>query len=39
MVVDEGVSEFAEMVWPEPSVVYAVLTPGREGLWTAFPDF
>lgn len=38
IVVDEGVSEYAELLWPEPGVVYAVRTPGREGLWTAYPD-
>jgi hypothetical protein len=36
--VDEGVSEFRELFWPEPGAVYAVRAPGREGLWTAYPD-
>jgi hypothetical protein len=36
--VDEGVSTYAELFWPKPGVVYAVRTPGREGLWTAYPD-
>ena len=38
VVVDEGVSELHELFWPRPGVVYAVRTPGREGLWTAYPD-
>ncbi|MDI1451296.1 hypothetical protein [Polyangium sp. 6x1] len=37
--VDTGVNEFAELVWPEPGVVYAVRTPGRAGLWTAYADY
>lgn len=38
IVVDEGVSDYGEMFWPRPGAVYAVRTPGREGLWTAYPD-
>ncbi|MDC0742800.1 hypothetical protein [Polyangium mundeleinium] len=36
--VDTGVTEFAELIWPEPGIVYAVRTPERAGLWTAYPD-
>ncbi|MDI1436853.1 hypothetical protein [Polyangium sorediatum] len=37
--VDTGVSEFDEIYWPEPGIVYAVRTPERAGLWSAYPDF
>lgn len=37
VVVDEGVSEYQELLWPEPGAIYAVRTPGREGLWTVYP--
>ncbi|MDI1478867.1 hypothetical protein [Polyangium sp. y55x31] len=36
--VDTGVTEFEELVWPEPGIVYAVRTPERAGIWTAYPD-
>ena len=36
--VDTGVSDFAELFWPEPGIVYAVRTPERAGLWSAYPD-
>jgi hypothetical protein len=36
--VDTGVTEFDELIWPEPGIVYAVRTPERAGLWTAYPD-
>jgi len=37
--VDTGVSEFQELSWPESGILYAVRTPGRAGIRTAFPDF
>jgi hypothetical protein len=35
--IDTGVSESSVLNWPEPGVVYAVRTPERAGLWTAYP--
>ena len=35
--VGTGVSESRVFTWPEPGVVYAVRTPERAGLWTAYP--
>ncbi|MDC3989327.1 hypothetical protein [Polyangium jinanense] len=35
--VDTGVTESGELFWPEPGVVYAVRTPERVGIWTAYP--
>ncbi|MDC3989326.1 hypothetical protein [Polyangium jinanense] len=36
--VDTGVTEFTEIFWPEPGILYAVRAPERAGLWTAYPD-
>lgn len=38
VLVDEGVSAYAELLWPRPGALYAVRAPGREGLWAAYPD-
>ncbi|MDI1477898.1 hypothetical protein [Polyangium sp. y55x31] len=35
--IDTGVSESSPVVWPEHGIVYAVRTPERAGLWTAYP--
>ena len=35
--IDTGVSESSSLLWPEHGVVYAVRTPERAGLWTAYP--
>lgn len=36
--VDTGVTEYVELFWPEPGILYAVRAPERAGLWTAYPD-